>query len=276
MHETIRKEFIFECDQCEFENKRKGNMIIHIQSIHDKLVKFSCSVCALKSFFKQKITAHIDCHHKQGQARVLVIGCSQCSTEIPHNICDSVIDDRRKYENRYNKTKKKIISNSLKSNLNKYNCKLCIFVAHSNKTMYIHMNTNHQNDKLFDCDSCEYKCNWLPNLRTHQRAKHSGTKYECELCGWKTGGWKPWFFEHKRVFHGIFQKYSKYKTDLEHTEDLCDLCGFTANSKRSMRLHKTSDCKMTSNPSVKKTYKLLGKRTKIAHTVNNCQEAQRN
>ena len=120
--------------------------------------------------------------------------------------------------------------------------------------MMIHMKTYHRNDKIFDCDTCEYKSNWLTNLRTHQQAKHSGTKLTCELCGWKTA-WKPPFFEHKRVVHGIFQNNSKYKTDLEHSEDLCDLCGFTANSKRSMRLHKSSDCKMKSNPSANRQHK---------------------
>jgi hypothetical protein len=49
---------------------------------------------------------------------------------------------------------------------------------------------------------------------------------------------------------------------LEHSEDLCHLCGFKANSKRSMRLHKSSECEMKSNPTSHRmeTYKQMESR----------------
>ena len=46
--EAIPKESILKCDLCEFENNRKMVMGRHIKSKHDKLVMFSCSVCAKK------------------------------------------------------------------------------------------------------------------------------------------------------------------------------------------------------------------------------------
>ena len=259
--EAIPKEAILKCNLCEYESNISVVMDRHIQSMHDKLVRFSCSICVKKSFFKPSISAHIENHHKNGKARILVIGCSQCEDKTPHNTCESVSDVRRNNalmttikDNAYIYQRRKLNSNS-------YNCKLCSIVRHSHKDMMIHIKTYHPSEKLFDCDSCQYKCNWLPNLRTHQQAKHSGTKYECELCGWKTA-WKPPFFEHKRVVHGIFQKKSKYRNDLEHSEDLCHLCGFKANSKRSMRLHKSSECEMKSNPTSHRmeTYKQMESR----------------
>ena len=95
--EAIPKESILKCDLCEFENNRKMVMGRHIKSKHDKLVKFSCSVCAKKSFFKQSVVRHIEFHHKQRQATVLVIGCPQCKDEILHNTCDSVMDARENH-----------------------------------------------------------------------------------------------------------------------------------------------------------------------------------
>ena len=110
-----------------------------------------------KSFFKQSIVRHIEIHHKQGQATVLVIGCPQCKDEILHNTCDSVMDARGKYENHIDpiKARKSRTPNfpTENSNLKDYNCKLCKFVGHSHKIMMIHIKTYHQNNKLFDCDS---------------------------------------------------------------------------------------------------------------------------
>ena len=62
--------------------------------------------------------------------------------------------------------------------------------------------------------------------------------------------WKPPFYEHRREKHGIFQRNSKYKRDLELSESLCDLCGFAATSKRAMRLHKKSLCELKNNMTV--------------------------
>ena len=35
-----------------------------------------------------------------------------------------------------------------------------------------HMNTEHPNQKLFHCNHCSFKCNWLYNLRRHKKGEH--------------------------------------------------------------------------------------------------------
>ena len=50
--------------------------------------------------------------------------------------------------------------------------------------------------------------------------------------------------DHMRVKHGIFQKNSKYKKDLEFSEIICDHCGFRATSQLSIKMHIESRCQM--------------------------------
>ena len=35
-----------------------------------------------------------------------------------------------------------------------------------------HMKTSHPNQKLFHCNRCSFKCNWLYNLRSHKKLEH--------------------------------------------------------------------------------------------------------
>ena len=239
---AINKEDIIKCTECEFQNNIYQIMERHKKSQHNKEVNFICSHCVFQSFFKHSIVSHIKNHHKNINAKVLLIGCIKCKKDTAHTKCEAEtnIDDKLFTNGELTKIKTK------KNAKYNYNCKICLFVGLSHKQIISHMKTEHDNEKLYQCDFCKYKCNYVPNLKTHRQAKHSGIKYECDICKWKTA-WKPPFFEHKRVVHGIFQNKSKYRSDLELAEDLCDICGFAANSKRSMRLHKASSCEVKSN-----------------------------
>ena len=103
--------------------------------------------------------------------------------------------------------------------------------------------TKHPQEKLITCESCPYKVNYTQNLNTHRISKHSKTKFKCLKCAWETT-WKNSFSEHMRYKHGVFQKHSKYKKDMELSESVCDLCGFSATSELSMQLHIKSQCEM--------------------------------
>ena len=35
-----------------------------------------------------------------------------------------------------------------------------------------HMKNEHPNQKLFHCNHCSFKCNWLYNLRSHKKLEH--------------------------------------------------------------------------------------------------------
>ena len=46
------------CEECEFRSMRRYDMQAHIRKIHDKEVKFSCSDCKFKTFYKNVFKKH--------------------------------------------------------------------------------------------------------------------------------------------------------------------------------------------------------------------------
>ena len=96
-------------------------------------------------------------------------------------------------------------------------------------------------EKLFECEKCDYKCNWMSNLNMHTRAKHEKLKMDCDKCNYSTT-WKVALLYHRRFKHGIFQKNTKYKELLEFQETICEKCGFAGSSKMTMGLHNKSGC----------------------------------
>ena len=134
-----------------------------------------------------------------------------------------------------NKVKHDRTSNSL-------DCTLCPFVSGTSVNQMIkHMRTDHPDKKLFQCDSCDYKCNRKPNLKTHKAAKHDKKLFNCDHCAFRTK-WGQSLSQHMRINHDIFKYKSKHREYLEIKEILCDICGFSATNNISMRLHIESKC----------------------------------
>ena len=245
--DALPEKVILNCKQCEFETSRSMSLSIHVRAIHNQEVKFACSECVYKTFFKSSINTHIEVNHKDSRARMLVIGCSLCEDKTSHLTCDA---QKRNSQTRNSKTKY-------------FRCKICAFSSHiSQKVVVDHMKTLHPNDKLFRCDDCAYGANWLPNLNVHRAAMHEGKQFKCNVCGWTTA-WKPPFYEHMREKHGVFKRNSKYRKDLEQSDNLCDLCGFSAISVRSMRLHKKSNCELKINITAHRTDQRIRKETSL-------------
>ena len=249
--------------------QERGNPIIEVKVKQG----FACSRCIYKAFHSQNVDNHIREAHKESDTRSLTVGCTKCEAEKIHARCDTRRNIRRAIKRHIRREHQKtganitsldckacmscqtclaktvrFLSDKIKRNSLR-TCPFCNFEAVLSVLVRKHIATNHPNQKLHKCDTCSYGSNYLPNLESHKSAKHSGTKFECDFCGWKTA-WKVRFFEHRREKHGIFMYKSKYKEDLELSESLCDHCGFAATSKRAMRLHKKSICQLTSNVAV--------------------------
>ena len=120
-------------------------------------------------------------------------------------------------------------------------CQLCGEFKSSQVKLREHMRASHPLEKLFNCDKCAYKCNWLPNLNVHKNAKHEKVKIQCDKCDFSST-WKVAVNEHMRSKHGIFQKNTKYKDLMEFKEVICENCGFKGTSKMAMNLHSKSGC----------------------------------
>ena len=213
------------CEQCNFITHASKSMTRHTESVHDGIMKYSCSGCDHRTYDKNAMKHHIARKHSGEEVKVNNIDCGRCEAGADH-------DHGRAPSSRIFQTRH-------------FDCNYCDFKSRTTqRTVVDHMKSAHPLERLFNCTDCPYKCNWLPNLKTHKRAMHDRLEFKCDQCGWATV-WKPPFYEHMREKHGIFQRNSKYRRDLELSESMCEKCGFAATSKRSMRLHKKSDCMMT-------------------------------
>ena len=215
------------CEKCNFTTCSSKSMTRHTESVHDGIMKYSCSGCDHRTYDKNAMKHHIARKHggEDKEVKVNNIDCGRCEAGDDH-------DHGRAPSSRIFQTRI-------------FDCTHCDFKSRTTQRVVVdHMKSVHPLERLFHCTDCPYKCNWLPNLKTHKRAMHDRLEYKCDQCGWTTV-WKPPFYEHMREKHGIFQRNSKYRKDLELSESMCEKCGFAATSKRSMRLHKKSDCMMT-------------------------------
>ena len=207
------------CPTCDYFSESKSNMRLHKKVVHKKIKDFSCNTCEYKCYDKPAMRRHMYLKHGEGEA-----------VKKSANRNNIVIN---------NKDKADSISGGSKGPWNQH-CKFCDFS--SNKTgLRDHMISSHPLQKLFECDQCDYKCNWESNLNMHKKSKHEKVKMFCNDCDYSST-WKVSLLYHMRLKHGIFQKNTKYKELLAFQESICENCGFAGTSKMSMKLHSKSGC----------------------------------
>ena len=80
------------------------------------------------------------------------ISCIECRVDIEHGQCHT--------------------DNSESKNEN-FDCNHCnLKLTTSQNGIVSHMKSFHPEEKLFHCNNCSYRCNWLYNLRTHKKTEH--------------------------------------------------------------------------------------------------------
>ena len=229
---NIESKFSFNCDKCQYICKNKELLRMHIEQIHDGILNYCCSTCKYKSYSRNGINIHIKSVHEDESVKIILLNCVNCKLGNTHKRCSS------------------------KESKTEFNCKLCPFKSTWEKRgLLIHMRTKHPGEKLFQCDSCQYKSNMITDIKLHKEAKHDSLGFTCENCNFKTK-WYQEFNDHMRGIHGIYKNKSKYKDDLEYNLSLCDNCGFSATSKREMRLHTQSLCTGDTNNTTNR-YRIL-------------------
>ena len=141
---------IMSCKICEFETNIAQSLADHTNSIHLNQKRFNCSVCDLKSYFGNHIKSHMATQHAEGE--VERISCNECRVNTEHDRC---------HEGH---------SESAKQN---FDCNYCNFKSTTSQEVIVsHMKTFHPEERLFHCNNCSYRCNWLYNLRTHKTTEH--------------------------------------------------------------------------------------------------------
>ena len=267
---------ILQCQHCEYETHKRTNLILHKRVKHGKERKRdSCKECGHKTFVRSQMRTHIQTMHADIADKIngftldaenKLFTCIHCSYESkssyyirihkkvahvintdPSNIirCGTCEFETLKKDNlRFHINKKHRAAHKKRRALDiaPTKCKFCVFVS-SRKELVAHMKSIHPDEALFECDACSYKSNYLPNLNTHTNAKHTKEILQCNQCSFNST-WKNSYMDHMRVKHGVFQKNSKYKKDLEFSEIICDHCGFRATSQLSIKMHIESQCQM--------------------------------
>ena len=218
------------CTKCSFFTNSRITFKQHHESIHENMLRYSCSGCDLKSYWKSEVAEHIARLHTDGNAHVIGINCYKCVDGTEHEICTF--------------TERKAIK-SISHPKVKLECKFCSFIELDgfHQLMLKHYKKEHPKYKLFTCNLCHYKTNYMINLKGHKESKHEESIFPCDQCDFKSK-WKTSLSEHRRTVHQIF----KYKTqgNMKSKELLCDKCGFGSMSEKLMENHTMTQCKKIS------------------------------
>ena len=143
---------IMTCNICKFEANRAQSMTDHTNSMHLNQKRFNCSECDYKSYFGHHIKIHMARNHSDNNGEIERISCSQCRFNIEHDRCNE---------------------DSSESERQNFDCNCCnLKLITSQQVLVSHMKTFHPEEKLFHCNNCSYRCNWIYNLKTHKKTEH--------------------------------------------------------------------------------------------------------
>ena len=143
---------IIHCESCEFETAKTKSLVDHTNAQHLNQKRYNCSKCGFKSYYDQHVQSHIATNHPKSESEVERISCNEC---------------------RFNREHVQCIEDHLESKKQNFACNYCDVKFMTNQeVIVIHMKSFHPEQKLFHCNNCSYRCNWLYNLRNHKKAKH--------------------------------------------------------------------------------------------------------
>ena len=198
----------FSCEECGVSTKSAENLKVHIDAIHNGVVRFTCSVCDFKSYSKFNVEKHQSRRHeKEDNDSVYVITLNQGMRERadPHvhfscNLCEKKsytafrMREHQLKKHRNEKVEilklacgkcgpreKKIIKNENKfyqtddeSSLKRNSCFVCNKACSSHRERVSHYRREHPADRIFNCNLCDYGSNFLGNFKIHERNHEKG------------------------------------------------------------------------------------------------------
>ena len=78
---------IIACAHCEYETLNPILARNHNRSIHLQEKIYYCNICGLKYFYRHHVRQHIKGRHKNTNAKVMLINCTQCQGNVEHDEC---------------------------------------------------------------------------------------------------------------------------------------------------------------------------------------------
>jgi len=87
MHNSVHDDKKLTCsnEDCNYSTRSKRHLRNHCESVHLKSLKYACSLCDYKSYYKPNVIRHQDLYHIDIQQKVVLkIGCNLCENSIKH------------------------------------------------------------------------------------------------------------------------------------------------------------------------------------------------
>ena len=244
--ESEKKNSVFlKCDKCSNSKKYKNplHLRMHYECFHEGKVRFKCSLCHKKTYYKHTMKAHQIKKHNNETCTIDEINCQQCKKGEAHINCERLMEipetkikcsvsgckftsnSKRTYQEHHENIHQRIV---------KYECNICFLKSYRSVTIKNHQLSNHTHDLnckviRIGCKLCEESSNHIHKRGvTYENSKHSnhdskGKLRDCILCT-------------EKIDHDHLKKKQKQMKG----KFLCNKCNYASNLKQHVKIHQKS------------------------------------
>jgi Zinc finger, C2H2 type len=160
-HSLKMENFETTCLDCQMVFENVGDYAKHVK-IHS--CNFICEICKTRFKTKEKLQAHTEKLHKEGDDRPFVCAEDECGARFKRA---EHLRGHQLYKH---------------SDEKKFSCTECNLKFRQRGEFNVHMRV-HQNVKPFSCWKCDHLCKTSSNLRQHMKIVHNEDHiYYCNIC----------------------------------------------------------------------------------------------
>ena len=205
------RQFLFPCNQCEFETDFKLTFKNHVKSVHDDGVNYECNQCDKQFISKGNVNRHILTVHNIGKrfsCEVCDFGASDKRVLLKHvlekhpsenievpGVKSHVCKECGELFSRNYLLKQHVVS----VHEGGYSCDQCNHEFKQKSDLQYHIKYLHRSVE-HRCKECDYVAVRKPVLLAHMKAVHEGQKIPCPHCEYK-GKWQADLWRHTKSMH---------------------------------------------------------------------------
>ena len=165
-----RKQWRFNCHQCDFKCYHIYEMDYHKSYVHDKVRNYKCDLCPYESFYKASFIKHfnskqhikalnpIKSKDSMNSKDSMPLKCKQCNFRCSERlILNNHID---------------FIHRKLKL----FNCKYCSYQSKCKADLKCHIYSVHKNLEPTKCEQCNFRCSQKSLMKNHVELVHKQKK----------------------------------------------------------------------------------------------------
>ena len=172
---THVKELKLSCRYCSFSTYSEPSLVVHMRTLHEKPVKYSCTFrgCKFSTAYSNSWAGHVRLHDPDPQVR----------RPFPCNFpgCDFRASQK-------GNVKKHFRARHKANRPREFMCSLCSKAFYSSTSLNGHLNAQHTTESVYSCGKCSYLTPYSGNMSRHMREKHGVGPmeiFECEMCGYR-------------------------------------------------------------------------------------------